>query len=350
MIRPDNFPPDFRNIELILQRQKPYRYTPYEFFWSDTLSARIVGIDKYPEYHTREDIRVKVEASYRLGYDYAGIHGSPFCFPATDAPKLRTRSLNDAGGIVDWQSFKSYDFKDPNLSDYSRLLWGNEYLKPGMKFIVHGPLGVLENVVALTGYENLCFMLFDEPRLVATLFAEVGERLVVYFENCLKYESVGAILVNDDWGFNTQTMISPADLRRYVFPYHKKIVAAAHNAGKYAILHSCGNRKEIYADIIKGMKYDACHSFEDSIQPVEQAYNELSGDIAVMGGIDVDYLVQKSPVEVFRRARSLLEQTECKGYALGTGNSVPDYIPYSNYIAMLSALWSEVFMGGELND
>jgi len=36
----------------------------------------------------------------------------------------------------------------------------------------------------------------------------------------------------------------------------------------------------------------------------------------------------------------MLERTASRGgYALGTGNSVPEYIPYENYIAMVRAAW-----------
>jgi len=74
------------------------------------------------------------------------------------------------------------------------------------------------------------------------------------------FETVGALIANDDWGFKTQTMLSPADLRRYVFPWHERIVETIHAAGKPAILHSCGFAGEIMDDIIDGMKYD-CETF-----------------------------------------------------------------------------------------
>lgn len=40
----------------------------------------------------------------------------------------------------------------------------------------------------------------------------------------------GRICSNDDWGFNTQTFLSPSDMRKYVFPWHKKFVEAAHRS------------------------------------------------------------------------------------------------------------------------
>jgi hypothetical protein len=71
-----------------------------------------------------------------------------------------------------------------------------------------GPNGVLENVMLLVGYEGLCYLMADDPELVEEIFNQVGTRLVRYYELALQYDSVGACISNDDWGFNTQTMLS----------------------------------------------------------------------------------------------------------------------------------------------
>jgi uroporphyrinogen decarboxylase len=86
------------------------------------------------------------------------------------------------------------------------------------------------------------------------------------------------------------------------------------------------------------MKYDGKHSYEDKILPVEQAYERLNPEIAVIGGLDLDFICRKTPREIYSRACGMLEKTSRRGgYALGSGNSIPDYTPYENYLAMLAA-------------
>ena len=127
-------------------------------------------------------------------------------------------------------------------------------------------------------------------------------------------------------------------MREYVFPWHKKIVETIHAAGKPVILHSCGNYTQIIDDLIDDLQYDGRHSYEDNIIPIEEAYESLHGRIAVIGGIDVDFLCKKTPEEVEKRCRLMLERTwERGGYALGSGNSIAHYIPDENYLAMLRA-------------
>jgi uroporphyrinogen decarboxylase len=87
------------------------------------------------------------------------------------------------------------------------------------------------------------------------------------------------------------------------------------------------------------MKFDGRHSYEDNITPVEKAYPELHKKIAVLGGIDVDFITRKTPEEVYNRSKNLIEMSSVDGsYALGTGNSIADYIPVENYFAMTKAV------------
>lgn len=327
--------PDFNNLLKILERGRPDRPTLFEFFLNDGLYRRLAGID--PDKIYTEPYGIK--AFKNAGYDYTTIGGSDFSFPNERHSVAKTISLNEGAVIFDRESFKRYPWPDPDSFDTSRLDTLASELPEGMKFIVCGPCGVLENVIALTGYDNLCYLIMDDPGLVQDIFGEVGSRFVRHYEKCAPYKSVGALISNDDWGFNTQTMLSVSDMRKYVFPWHKKIVNAIHTAGKPAILHSCGQLEHVMDDIIDDMKFDAKHSYEDNILPVEQAYDRWGGRIAIFGGMDIDFLCRSTPENIYNRSCRMLERASQKGcYALGSGNSIPYYIPDESYLAMISAI------------
>ena len=151
--------------------------------------------------------------------------------------------------------------------------------------------------------------------------------------------TVGILMINEDWGFNTQTMLSVEDMRKYVFPWHKKMVEAAHKRGEFAVLHSCGYMGDIMEDVIEDMKFDGRHSYEDKIIPVEEAYRRWGGRIAILGGLDVDFLIRSDEETIKKRAKDMLALGREKGgYALGSGNSIPAYIPKEHYFAMTSAV------------
>ena len=331
--------PCFDNVLKILRRERPSRPTLFEFFLNAPLYEHLIGFKPEEEKAILSDPKNAILVYQAAGYDYAMVLGSDFSFPAGEVASKKSHSLNDGAVIGDWESFQNYDWPDPERFDYSRLKSCEQNLPDGMKMIVCCSGGVLEDVIRLVGYENLCYMLIDDADLAEAIFTEVGRRLLRYYELCAPYDSVGALMMNDDWGFNTQTMISPADLRKYVFPWHKKMVEVAHKYGKPAMLHSCGQLEEVMEDIIEDMRFDGKHSYEDKIMPVEEAYERWGGRIAILGGIDLDFICRETPELVRRRAVSLIEQTQERGgYALGTGNSVPNYVPWENYFAMISAV------------
>jgi len=330
--------PDFDNILAVLRRERPVRPTLFEFFLNDPLYDRLVEPDDtWPE-HLAPHLKV-IQAFRRTGYDYATFMCPDFEFPTGEVEQKDTRSINEGAVIADRDSFDKYPLPDPLSTDYSILDELKSYIPRGMKLLIYGPYGVLENVIRLLGFDNLCYLMLDDEQLVYDLFEAVGKRLVSYYRRCVAFDIVGGIIGNDDWGFKSQTMLSPDQMRQFVFPWHKEIVKTAHEAGKPAILHSCGCLTSVMDEVIEDMKYDAKHSFEDNIQPVERAYEQYHERIAILGGIDLDFVCRSSSEEVYNRSRNLLQLTETGGgYALGTGNSVPEYVPDNNYFAMITAV------------
>ena len=334
--------PDFDNLLRVLDRKAPARPTLFEFFLNGPLYDRLAG-SILPDNPTEmEYFRRPLLAFYHAGYDYATIGGSNFSFPAGEHNRDKTISLNEGAVITDRASFEAYEWRDPDAFSYDHLDTLAGEIPPGMKLIVHGPGGVLENVIGLVGFDNLCMLLADDPELVEEIFAAVGSRLVRYYTISAGYKAVGACISNDDWGFKTQTMLTPAQMRALVFPWHKRIVEVIHQAGKPVILHSCGNQRDVMEDIIEDMQYDGRHSYEDAIEPVEDAYERWGRRIAILGGIDVDFLCRSTPAQIHARAQAMLDRSAARGsYALGSGNSIPEYIPQEAYFAMISAAREE---------
>jgi len=331
--------PDFSNLTKVLKRERPVRPTLFEFIITNNgiLDALTQGKEYNPadplSHHKRA-----IDAYHVAGYDYACVRGTSFAFKTGERKHKASLSLNDGFLIHDWQSFDAYTWMEPEDADFTWLDQLQAYMPAGMKLLVPGFDGVLETVLRLVGCDNLCFMLYDEPGLVEDIFHAVGSRYQRYFSMCAKHEAVLAMMSDDDWGFKTQTLLSVNHMREYVIPWHIKIVDAVHTAGKPIVLHSCGNISALMDDVINHIKYDGWHSFEDTILPVEEAYERHGSKIAILGGIDVDFLCRATPEEIYNRSCKMLELTEERGgYGLGSGNSIPDYVPIESYLAMIAA-------------
>lgn len=330
--------PDFQQLQTVLQRRVPDRPVQFEFFVCDAYREALAGFTADPA-DPDAQLAQTVAAYRRAGYDYAtvwsGFLDIGFATDRVQGAAEASVSLNAGAVITDAALLDAYRWPDPDRVDYGVL--ERVELPDGMQLMGMGPGGVLENTIELVGYETLCFALMDGEDWVAEVFRRVGACLVRHYTYLAAFDSVGLCIGNDDWGFRSQPMLAPEQLREHVFPWHRRIVEAVHAAGKPAVLHSCGNFTSIAEDIV-AIGYDGKHSYEDAIMPVEEAYDTYGDRFAILGGIDVDYLCRAQPDAIYRRCRSMLEHTaEGGGYALGSGNSIPDYVPAASYEAMLRA-------------
>jgi uroporphyrinogen decarboxylase len=130
--------------------------------------------------------------------------------------------------------------------------------------------------------------------------------------------------------------MSPDDLREFVIPGHTLMAQLTHEAGKLYLLHSCGNLAKVMDDFINDIGIDGKHSFEDAIESVITAKERYGDRIAILGGMDMDFLCRADEMQIRQRVREILEK--CMpggGYCLGTGSTVANYIPLDHYLAML---------------
>ena len=137
-------------------------------------------------------------------------------------------------------------------------------------------------------------------------------------------------------GFKGGLMFSPSDMRRYVLASHKAQAQLAHEHGRLYLLHSCGRLTDIMPDLIEDVRIDGKHSFEDTIEDCRDAKRTWGQKAAILGGIDIDFLCRATPDAIRARVRDTLDKClPGGGYCLGSGNSVANYIPVENYLAMI---------------
>jgi len=289
-----------------------------------------------------------IELYQFLGYDIfwvAGHHKDVFSFDMISTEDTTTEEkqardnrewMNEHVGIIQtWEDYEKYKWPRIADVDFGMFEWMDRNLPENMgcyDLTSH----ILEIVLYLFGYEAMCYKLFDEPLLVDAVFEKVGQFYVDYTRSLCDFSSVKIIWGSDDLGFKTGTLISANDIRTKVLPWHKKCAQIAHEHNRPYLLHSCGNLDEIMDDLIETVKIDGRHSYEDAIMPVTDFKKQYGNRVAVLGGIDIDFLCRADEKAIRRRVRNTLEQCiPSGGYCLGTGNTVANYIPVNNYLTML---------------
>jgi uroporphyrinogen decarboxylase len=339
--------PDFERLRRALLRQGELDRVPLlELKADEEIIAHVMGVNVGTPRDTIEKNRwteVLVQFWYSLGYDAVRLKAG-LDLPRTEILAEDTAGLKRAGRkwqsetegpIATWEDFERYPWPRVEDADLSQIEYAARILPDGMKILV-SPYGMLEPLMWLMGFGPFAVALYDNPDLIAAMVERIAGIYIPLAEAALDMDSVGGLFTGDDMGYKTGTMIAPDHLRQYVFPYHKRLAAMAHARGKVYILHCCGNVEAVMDDLIDDVAIDAKHSFEDAIQPVEGFKARYGHRIGVVGGIDIDLLCRASEEEVRARVRAVLDA--CMpggGYVLGTGNSVANYIPVDNFLAMV---------------
>lgn len=342
--------PDFQRLRKVLLRQgTPDRLPLVELLIDREMVEAVLGervpyaAPDQPE-QRRHELDQLIHFWHSMGYDYITVQaGVPMLrkrLAADDTALLKheQRSWDDenAGPIMSWADFEHYRWPRPEDIDYSGIEYIGQHLPDGMQMIFLGPGGQFENLSELMGLTPLAMAVHDDPDLVSAVGDKIGELLTHLFASVAEMPNIGALWLGDDLGYKTSTVLSPTHLRKYVFPVQKKLAEIAHAHNLPFLLHSCGNLEQIMPELIDEVGIDAKHSFEDVIVPVGEAKRRWGGRVALLGGVDVDFLCRSSEKEVRAYTRRVI--TECEpggGYALGTGNTVANYIPVQNYLAMV---------------
>jgi len=239
------------------------------------------------------------------------------------------------GVISSWEDFERFPWKRMKLDLDNHYDFLSKSVPEGMKAMVAGSLyePILEK---LLGYEGLFYKLYDDPELVKEITNQWGRITYDFYKDVIEREVVGGIIHGDDLGYKTATMVSPDILREMILPWFKKYALLAHEHGKMFWLHSCGNVLEIMEDLIEDVGIDAFHSFQDVIIPVTEFKKRYQDRIATLGGVDVDKLTRLDESNLRRYVLGILDKCIPGGrYALGSGNSITNYVPVRNYLIML---------------
>ena len=330
-----------------MANRRPRRLPLYEHIISPVIMERILG-NKFAnlQYGNDADIR-QFFGQYCRFFKEMTYDTVSFEVCITDILPAHGATMGGkAGPIQNRNDFHSYPW-----DELPELYWQRaekqfialaEMMPEGMKAIGGIGNGVFEISEDLVGMEYLAYMQIDDPQLHADLYQKIGDLMYTIWEKFLDRfaDTFVVCRFGDDLGFKSGFLLSPEIIRSHILPQYKRIIDLIHSRNKPFLWHSCGCIFDIMDEMIE-LKIDAKHSNEDQIATFDKWIELYDRRIGLFGGIDVNLLCQEKPenikskvIEDGRRFRR-----SANGYALGSGNSIPDYVPVDGYMAMVEAAW-----------
>ena len=333
--------PDFERIRITLLGGKADRVPACELGVDKPIKEMLIG-------RSIKTLADDIEFWYQAGYDYYLMRIIGRVPPDSRADKkfLDKYNINPNNPVTcgarswvsNWQEFEEYPWQteeDYNLGVLSEVA---PLLPDGMKTIVNiGPF--FSGIWRIMGFENFSFKTVEEPELVGAVADKIAEAYIMISERLLSHDHIQGIWMGDDLAFAESLMVPPSFYRKYIFPWEKQIGDMCRQAGKLFIRHSDGKLDAIMEDLI-GCGYNALHPFEPKAMDIFKVKEEYGHRVALIGNVDVGTVLTEGTKEDVARdvKRKLRKLPENGGYALGSSNSVAEYIPFENYIEMLNTL------------
>ncbi len=295
--------------------------------------------------HSITSVADEIEFWWKAGYDYvklqpevnfdpAGIAATRNLMANEDGTVVRKWASEQNGIIVSRTDLDKYQFPGIDEIGYERIREGKKNLPPGM-----GIVGQYGDIFTMTwemmGFEGFSMAVYEEPDLVYDLNQRLGEIVLSMFEKMAANPAIDALWYSDDIAYATGLMVSPAILRRYFFPWLKKIGDMSRAAGKPLIFHTDGVLYDVMEEII-GCGVDALHPIEPKAMELAEVKRRYGDRLCLIGHVDVDMLARGTEEQVRAQVRkNIAAAWNGTGYCAGSGNSIPEYVKYENYIAML---------------
>lgn len=297
-----------------------------------------VNLEMYP--HFEEKI-IKVDENGRLWRDSKGI----VMLDAGDRLEtkgFRTRSYI-SHPVSDRESWDEIKMKY-NAADEGRYPENWDILacdlenKDNPVFIpIAGLFWGLRNWV---GFEDLCMMFYDNPKLVDDMMEHLTLFNMDLFSEILKHITLDGVLINEDMCYKHAPMISPDMVRKYMLPRYKKLVRFFRDKEVPLVAVDSDGHVSHLLDIWIEAGFDASFPFEIAALNDPVAYRKkLGSNLAFIGCIDKREIrtYEMTYNEVMSRVPYLLEQG---GFIPGIDHAVPPDVPFASYVYMCELIKS----------
>lgn len=211
---------------------------------------------------------------------------------------------------ADWTAFDNWQWPDP--AEFARMTIASyETHKPALlkkdKYrLIASSSGIWERSQYLHGMENCMIDFYEEPQRMKWLIGRITDVWVDYLEQLQLWRGeIDAFFMFDDWGTQTDTMISRAQWDEFFLPHYRRIADACHRNGMHFWLHSCGKVTEFIEGFIAA-GIDCVNPFQTKTCGYEEVARRYAGRICFATTVDTQTTLKDGPFEQITREAALL--------------------------------------------
>ncbi|NUQ62738.1 MAG: uroporphyrinogen-III decarboxylase-like protein [Pirellulales bacterium] len=326
-------------IRSVLQGKRT-AYVPWSIGFTREAKAKLQA------HYGCEDIEVPLENHLlRLGndigfFDDLGDHRVRDVFGVVWDRTIDKDIGNVEGCVLPRPTLDGCQFPDPRALRYFGDIPRRIEAFPDRFRVFQIGFSLYERAWTLRGMENLMVDLVEHPGFVHELLGAIVDYNLAQVEVALRYD-IDAVYFGDDWGQQHGLQMGPRHWRTFLYPALRRMYATVREAGKFVMIHSCGDVDELFDDLIQA-GLNCFNPFQPEVMDVWTLLPKYRGRLAFFGGLSTQRTLPfGTPDDVREETRRLLALGADGGYIFAPAHDVEGDVPLENMLAAIETVQSQ---------
>jgi uroporphyrinogen decarboxylase len=238
------------------------------------------------------------------------------------------------GSKIPEPRFSGYEFPDPLDQRFFADIPAKLTARPEAFRVYAIGFSLYERAWTLRGMQSFLMDMVEHPGFVHELLGAIADYNIAQIHRALEFD-IDAVYFGDDWGQQQGLIMGPKAWRQFIYPALKRMYAEVKKAGKYVMIHSCGDVDELFNDLV-GIGLDCFNPFQPEVMDVEALLREYRGSLAFYGGMSTQRTLPFGTIDdVVRETEHLLSIGADGGYIFSPAHAVPGDVCLENMLAFI---------------